>query len=142
MGSFLIKLQSHRVKVSWQIFLVKMEVLQIIKLIRQNYEPQYYFTEKSTWVSSPYSKAAIQGQTLIYETIWVVYSCLHCWILSLLAKEEKVDLAVYGYVLFGSCLWVLLKAASCLWQPVGLLMSACSVCVVVCLLWTGFVAGL
>lgn len=48
MGSFLIKMLNQGVKVYWQIFLEKAEVTQIIKLIRQNYEPQDYFIEKST----------------------------------------------------------------------------------------------
>ena len=38
--------------------------------------------------------------------------------LSLPAKEEEGDLAVYVYVLCQSCMWVLLMAAHCLWQSV------------------------
>lgn len=37
-------------------------------------------------------------------------------ILSLPAEEEEGDLPVYAYVLFESYMYVLLKAAPCLWQ--------------------------
>ena len=39
-------------------------------------------------------------------------------LLSLPAKEEEGDLAVYAYVLCESCMSVLLKAVPCLWQSV------------------------
>lgn len=45
------------------------------------------------------------------------------------AKEEEGILAVYTYVLCKSCMWVLLKAAPCLWQSVWPAVSASSLCV-------------
>ena len=73
------------------------------------------------WVRGLRMQAEVSDGSMNVHVPVNLVSCVRAFtseLLSLPAEEEEGDLTVYVYVLCESYMWVLLKAAPCLWQSV------------------------